>query len=73
MSGKGSEERARQIANELNEQIASGEFRKGAMLPGTLWLMKKHKAGQKTVNRARAILVERGLVKVVIAKGTFVL
>ncbi|MGW8851575.1 winged helix-turn-helix domain-containing protein [Streptomyces xiamenensis] len=62
----------RQIADHLAARIASGELPAGARLPGERALAEEYGVALGTVRRAVVDLRERGLVKTLPAKGTFV-
>ena len=62
----------RQIAGELEAQIADGRFSPGAQLPTEAALARHYGVNRHTARRAVADLEERGLVSVAQGRGTFV-
>lgn len=61
-----------QVADRIEQQIASGRIPAGAMLPGERTLMEEYGIALHTARRAVRELRDRGLVITVPAKGTFV-
>ncbi len=61
-----------QIADDIAGQIERGELQPGQRLPGEADLAVQYGAARMTVRRAARELRERGLVRVVTGKGTFV-
>lgn len=66
------ESRYRMIAQELLEQIQSGESQPGDQIPTELELRDKYNASRNTVRDAIKLLVSRGLVETRPGMGTFV-
>jgi GntR family phosphonate transport system transcriptional regulator len=62
----------RQIARELEGQIADGTLRPGAQLPTEAALARRYGVNRHTARRAVADLEDRGLVTVTQGRGTFV-
>jgi GntR family transcriptional regulator len=62
----------RQIAEELQRQIESGELARGSQLPTELELREEHEASRNTVRDAIKWLTTRGLVETRPGQGTFV-
>jgi GntR family transcriptional regulator len=62
----------RQIAEELRQEIESGELAHGAQLPTELELRDKYDASRNTVRDAIKLLITRGLVETRPGQGTFV-
>ncbi len=62
-----------QIADDIAGQIERGELAPGDRLPGEADLAAEYGAARMTVRRAIRELRERGLVRVVTGKGTYVL
>nr|WP_187361207.1 winged helix-turn-helix domain-containing protein [Phytoactinopolyspora mesophila] len=60
------------LAGDVEKQIALGELSPGARLPGEVALAEQYAVSVSTVRRAMDVLVERGLIDVVPAKGRFV-
>ena len=60
------------IADDIAGQIARGELRGGQRLPGEADLATFYGAARMTIRRASRELRERGLVKVISGKGTYV-
>lgn len=60
------------VADLITADIASGRLPLGARLPGERELASIYGVSTSTAQRVRRELVERGLVKVLRAKGTFV-
>lgn len=60
------------VADHLAAQIISGELRAGARLAGEIELATELGVSVGTVRRAMQVLVERGLVVVLPAKGRYV-
>lgn len=63
---------AAQVADQLRERIASGEFRRGAKLPSTRALRAAHGAASNTVDQAIQILRNEGLLVGRRGSGTYV-
>lgn len=61
------------IADHLALRIAAGEFPPGAKLPSNKKLAQDYGANPETISRAAKLLVKRGLIKITIPKGKFVL
>jgi DNA-binding GntR family transcriptional regulator len=61
------------IADDIAAQIERGELTPGQRLPGEADLASHYGAARMTIRRAIRELRERGLVKVLSGKGTFVL
>ncbi len=62
----------RQIAEELQRQIESGELARGSQLPTELELREEYEASRNTVRDAIKWLTTRGLVETRPGQGTFV-
>ena len=62
----------RQIAEDLRQQIESGELAPGAQLPTELELREQYDASRNTVRDAIKWLITRGLVETRPGQGTFV-
>jgi GntR family transcriptional regulator len=62
----------RQIAEDLQRQIESGELARGSQLPTELELREQHDASRNTVRDAIKWLTTRGLVETRPGQGTFV-
>ena len=62
----------RQIAEDLRQQIETGELAPGAQLPTELELREKYTASRNTVRDAVKSLITRGLVETRPGQGTFV-
>jgi GntR family transcriptional regulator len=62
----------RQIADEIREQIRSGELPEGAVLPSEAALMRQHGTSQGTVRKAVALLRSEGWVVSESGRGVFV-
>jgi DNA-binding GntR family transcriptional regulator len=60
------------IADDIAGQISNGELRPGSRLPNESELATHYGAARMTVRRALRELRERGLVRTVIGKGTYV-
>jgi GntR family transcriptional regulator len=60
------------IADRLERRIRAGEFGDTGRLPGETDLAEWYGVARMTIRRAHRELVERGLVRVVPGKGTFV-
>ena len=60
------------IADDIAAKIASGELSPGARLPGEADLAIQYGVARMTASRAVRELRERGLVRTVIGKGTYV-
>ncbi len=63
---------AAQVADELRERIAGGEFEAGAKLPSTRALRAAHGAASNTVDQAIQILRNEGLLRGRRGSGTYV-
>jgi GntR family transcriptional regulator len=61
------------IADDIAGQIVRGELVPGARLPSLDDLAEHYQVARMTARRAVRELTERGLVQVVVGKGTFVL
>jgi DNA-binding GntR family transcriptional regulator len=61
------------IADDIAAQIERGELTPGQRLPGEADLARHYGAARMTIRRATRELRERGLIKVLSGKGTFVL
>jgi len=64
--------RYRQIAEDLREQIESGELAHGTQLPTELELRERYDASRNTVRDAIKLLIARGMVETRPGQGTFV-
>lgn len=62
-----------QIADDIAGKIARGEYQPDARLPSEIDLAAEYGAARMTVRRAVRELRDRGLVRTVIGKGTFVM
>lgn len=62
-----------QIADDIAGQISRGELVKGARLPSEPDLAEYYGAAKMTIRRAMRELRERGLVRTVLGKGSYVL
>ena len=62
----------RQIAEDLQRRIASGELVPGAQLPAEIDLREQYNASRNTVRDAIRWLMTRGLVETRPGQGTFV-
>ena len=62
----------RQIAEELEDEIASRTYAPGGRLPTEMELSARFGVNRHTVRRAIATLEDRGLVRVERGRGTFV-
>lgn len=62
----------RQIAEDLRQQIESGEFQPGQMLPPEIELRERYNASRNTIRDALRLLATRGLVDARAGQGTFV-
>jgi GntR family transcriptional regulator len=60
------------LADELRQQIVSGQYRPGDRLPSTLELMERTGVANLTVRGAYRVLVEEGLVESVPKRGFYV-
>ena len=60
------------IADDIAGQIERGELQAGQRLPGEADLATLYGAARMTIRRAARELRERGLVKIISGKGTFV-
>jgi DNA-binding GntR family transcriptional regulator len=61
-----------QIADDIAGQIGRGELQPGARLPSEADLAAHYGAARMTASRAVRELRDRGLVRTVIGKGTYV-
>jgi GntR family transcriptional regulator len=61
------------IADDIAGQIERGELLPGQRLPGEADLATHYGAARMTIRRAARELKERGLIKIISGKGTFVL
>jgi GntR family transcriptional regulator len=61
------------IADDIAGQIERGELAPGQRLPGEADLAAHYGAARMTIRRAARELKERGLIKVISGKGTFVI
>jgi DNA-binding GntR family transcriptional regulator len=65
--------RYREIADDLRNRLAAGEFPIGSALPGISALQDQYEVrGLNTVRQAEAILQEEGLITSAQGRGTFV-
>jgi GntR family transcriptional regulator len=62
----------RQIADQLRDAIARGEFPPGAKLPSERVLMERYQTSRVTVRQAIAVLGAEGLINVEHGRGVFV-
>lgn len=60
------------LANGLREQIASGKYRPGDMLPKATELAELHNVSRQTAQRAVTVLVDEGLVRTIRGTGAIV-
>jgi len=60
------------IADDIAAKITSGELAPGARLPGEADMAEQYHVAKMTARRAVRELRERGLVRTVIGKGTYV-
>ena len=77
MTGRGSTRTGRtsfyvMIADDIAGQIERGELVPGQRLPGEQDLAREYGVARMTIRRAARELRERGLVRVVTGKGTYV-
>lgn len=63
---------SRQIATQLRERIASGQYAPGAALPSIMALAQEFEVTTNTVRKALGILRDEGLIESVSGYGTFV-
>jgi DNA-binding GntR family transcriptional regulator len=61
-----------QVADHVAARIASGRLSPGAKLPNEREMAEEYQVSIPTVRRAVAELRDRGLVRTVLSKGTFV-
>lgn len=64
--------RYQQVADDLREAIKRGDHPPGSMLPSQPQLARKYGLNQTSINRAIAVLVNEGLVRVEHGRGAFV-
>lgn len=62
----------REIAADLTERIARGEYAAGALLPSYAELADLYGVSVSTSSRAYALLTDRGTVKSVVGRGMYV-
>lgn len=62
-----------QLADRIGEQISSGDLPAGSKLPSELEMADEYGIARLTARRTMRLLAERGLVKTLPGKGTFVL
>jgi GntR family transcriptional regulator len=62
----------RQIAEDLREQIESGQLRPGLQVPTELELRERYSASRNTIREALRLLTTRGLIVARAGQGTFV-
>jgi len=62
-----------QLADILTEQIRSGKYRSGDLLPSETGMAKTYQIGRPTVRQAMDILVRKGLIERKRGSGTYVL
>jgi GntR family transcriptional regulator len=62
-----------EVANRIERRIRAGEFGESGRLPSETDLADWYGVARMTVRRAHQELTERGLVRVVAGKGTFVI
>lgn len=62
----------RQIADDLAQRIASGEYPPGSQLPSTAQLAELYSVNRSTIVRAVGLLHDRGLVVGVAGRGVYV-
>jgi DNA-binding GntR family transcriptional regulator len=60
------------VADDIAAKIARGELAPGARLPGEADMALEYHVARMTISRAVRELRERGLVRTVIGKGTYV-
>lgn len=61
------------IADHISQQIASGRIPVGGRLPGEIAMAQEYGVARMTISRAVRELRERGLVKTVTGKGSYVI
>ena len=61
-----------QIADQLREQIGSGELALGSPLPSEADLMARYGVARRTVRSATRVLLEEGLIHSLSGRGNFV-
>jgi len=61
-----------QLADILTEQIRSGEYKPGDVIPSEVGMAKSYQIGRPTVRQAMDILVRKGLLERKRGSGTFV-
>lgn len=62
-----------QLADRIAEQIESGDLPAGTKLPSEVDLADEHGIARLTARRTMRLLAERGLVRTLPGKGTFVI
>jgi len=62
----------REIADDLGQRIASGEYPPGAQLPSTTELADLYSVNRSTIVRAMGLLHDRGVVYGIAGRGVFV-
>jgi len=62
----------RQIADDIAQRIAAGEYPSGAQLPSTKGLSELYSVNRSTIVRAMGLLHDRGLVRGELGVGVFV-
>jgi DNA-binding GntR family transcriptional regulator len=60
------------VANRLERRIRAGEFGEAGRLPGETDLAEWYGVARMTIRRAHQELVQRGLIRIVPGKGTYV-
>lgn len=61
-----------QLAGELERRILEGEYAPGKQIPSSAELCEEFSVSKQTTNSALKLLKERGLVRGVPGRGTFV-
>ena len=61
-----------QLADDLKQQIESGELKPGDVVPSESQLVSEYGVSRVTVRRGLAILLEAGLIETIRGKGNFV-
>ena len=64
---------AEEVASRLQQQIASGKYKKGEQLPTEPELMQQFGVGRSSIREAIRILVNTGMIRVQQGVGTFIL